>query len=347
MMNIHAQPFASATMQPLSALPEADYAIVTPYLLPPGSPKTVNVGDGFILDSAIRLIGERPRALISSRAPLGPAEIEWINDTRCLIAAGANTLKDAFELTPGFDLATMKRIKVPVVLMGVGHYGRAEATRGLTPASAALFRAMLERFPLISVRCDASRDYVVRSLPDKADSILMTSCPVAHRVDGIDRGFARKPHYEQLVVTVTDGPDLQSQLPLLPAARQLFPAKRRILALHQDHRNARLWKFAEDQGFEVFRGGTYEQFIALYAASDIHFGNRVHAHLKCLSLGVPSFLTRHDLRQSYFADSLDFPLVVPMPSPEFANYDFGRVVARRNVARATMDAFVAALRAVF
>lgn len=345
-MNVHAANFSAPLTQPLSALPEADYVVVTPYLLPPGSPKTVNVGDGFILDSAIRLIGARPCALISSRAPLGAAEIDWINHSRCLIAAGANTLKDAFELAPGFDLTALKRIKAPVALMGVGHYGRAEATRGLTPESATLFRAMLERFPLMSVRCDASRAYVVRSLPDREDAVLMTGCPVVHQVDGIDRGFLRKPLYEQLVVTVTDGPDLQSQLPLLPAARQLFPAKRRILALHQDHKNSRLWTFAENQGFEVFRADACEPFLALYAASDIHFGNRVHAHLKCLSLGVPSFLTKYDLRQTYFAESLDFPLVAPMPSAEFSNYDFNRIVARRAAARTTMDAFVSALRAL-
>jgi len=344
-MNVHATDFAVAP-SPLSTLPEADYVIVTPYLLPSGTPKKVNVGDGFILDSAVRLIGARPHALISSRVPIGPAEIALINQSRCLIAAGANTLKDDFVLAPGFDLAAMKRIKVPVILMGVGHYGRADVTRGLSQASVQLLRAMLERFPLMSVRCDASRDYVVRGLPDLADSILMTSCPVAHRVDGIDRGFVRKSRWERLVVTVTDGPDLQAQLPLLPAARQLFPAERRILALHQDHQTVKLWAFAEQQGFEVFRGNAYEPFIGLYAGSDVHFGNRVHAHLKCLSLGVPSFLTRHDLRQTYFADSLDFPIVSPMPGPEFAGYDFARFTARRDAARATMDGFVAALRAI-
>jgi hypothetical protein len=345
-MNVHSASFASTAARPLSGLPEADYVAITPYLLPPGTPKKVNVGDGFILDSAVRLIGARPRALISSRAPLGEAEIDWINEGRCLIAVGANTLKDDFELAPGFNLATLKRIKVPVVLMGVGHYGVAEVTRGLSSASAALFRAMLERFPFMSVRCDASRQYVLGSLPDKCDAVLMTSCPVVHQVDDIDRGFARKPLYDQLVVTITDRANLPAQLPLLPAAKTLFPAQRRILALHQDYGNAALCKFAADQGFELFRSDTYEPFLALYADSDMHFGNRVHAHLKCLALGVASFLTPHELRQVYFADSLDFPLIAKMPAPELASYDFARAVARRDAARATMDRFVEALRAI-
>jgi hypothetical protein len=331
----------------MSSLPEADYVVITPYLIPAGSWKKVNVGDGFILDSAIKLIGAKPRSLISSRMPLGDAEIERINASRCLVAAGANTLKDDFELAPGFDMTTLARLKVPIVLMGVGHYGVAELTRGLKPQSVALFRAMLDRFEYMSVRCDASREYVVRMLPDKADSILMTSCPVVHQVDGLDRGFARKEIYDQLVVTITDRAMPEQQLQLLPAGKALFPAKRRILALHQDYGNAALWRFAEEQGFEVFRHTQYEPFLALYRESDMHFGNRLHAHLKCLAYGVASFLTPYELRQTYFSQSLDFPLISELPSPHVTDYNFARTIARRDAVRPTMDQFVAALRAIF
>jgi hypothetical protein len=324
-------------------LPEAPYSVVTPYLVPPG-PKKVNVGDGFILDSATRLIGARPAAAFSSRVALSDEAIERINATRALVAVGANTLKDDFELAPGFGLATLERIKVPVVLMGVGHYGVAEATRGLTPASQQLFRAFLERFPHMSVRCDASRRYVTQSLPDLEERILMTSCPVAHRVDGIDGGFERKARYRQLVVTLTDRAHLEAQLPILQAAPNAFPADKRILALHQDYNNAQLWEYARRLGYEIFRGENHQDFLRLYRESDVHFGNRVHAHLKCVSLGAVSYCTPFDLRQAYFAESLDFPLVSQFPDPLFTQYDFARAAARRDRARATMDRFVASLR---
>src|SRR5919198_616806 len=195
----HARGNTAAMIRPIASFPEADYVVVTPYLVAPGSPKKVNVGDGFILDSAIRLIGARPRAMISSRMPFTERTVDLINASRCLIAVGANTLKDDFELAPGFDMATLDRLRVPVILMGVGHYGVEAATRGLEQRSIELFRAMLARFPLMSVRCDASRRYVLAGLPDQAEAVLMTSCPVVHAVDGIDRGFARKPVYDQLV----------------------------------------------------------------------------------------------------------------------------------------------------
>jgi len=328
-----------------AGLPEAPYSVITPYLVPPG-PKKVNVGDGFILDSATKLLGARPQAAFTSRAPLSDADIERINATRALVAVGANTLKDDFELTPRFDPATLARIKVPVVLMGVGHYGVAEMTRGLTPASQALFRAFLERFPMMSVRCDASRRYVVSALPDLASEIVMTSCPVSHRVDGIDRHFERKSLYDQLVVTITDRVQVQEQLGILHVALQAFPARRRVLALHQDYGNSQLWSYAAKLGYDVHRGDNHQDFLRLYEKTDMHFGNRVHAHLKCVSLGAPSFCTPFDLRQAYFAESLDFPLIQRVPDPQLASYDFSRTAARRDAARASMDRFVARLKAL-
>jgi len=326
-------------------LAEAPFTVITPYLVPPG-PKKVNVGDGFILDSAVRLIGARPVAAFSSRTPLSDQAIERINANRCVVAVGANTLKDDFELTPTFDRGTLERIRVPVVLMGVGHYGVAEVTRGLSRASQDLFRAFLERFAFMSVRCEASRRYVAQALPEMEDRIVMTSCPVVHAVDAIDRGFERKNEYQQLVVTVTDRAFLEAQLPIVQAAPGAFPAKRRILALHQNYANVQLGDFARRLGYEVFTSPNHQDFLQLYRATDVHFGNRVHAHLKCLSLGIVSFCTPFDLRQAYFAESLDYPLIQRIPDPLFASYDFARAAARRDRSRSTMNRFVEELRSV-
>jgi hypothetical protein len=324
-------------------VPSASYSAITPYLLPAELPKKINVGDGFILDSAVKLIGRSPRHTFSSRAALSDPDIEKINETRFVIAAGANTLKDDFELAPSFSLDTLSKIRVPVVLLGVGHYGVPAVTQGLLPHSKALFDALLERFPYISVRCDASRQYVLASMPERSASILMTSCPVVYPVENVDLRFQRKDKYRQLVVTITDRSHLQQQIPILPAAAQLFPAERRILALHQDYDARELWALAERQGFEVFRSNRYQDFIDLYSETDVHFGNRVHAHLKCLSLGVVSFCTPFDLRQVYFAESLDFPLIAKLPSDEIATYDFARAVRRREQASKNMAKILTAV----
>jgi hypothetical protein len=325
---------------------QGDYTIISPYLLPPGSPKKVNVGDGFIMDSCIKLLGAAPMAVFTSRAPLCDANIEQINAGRCVIAAGANTLKDDFELTPGFNRATLERIKVPIILFGIGHYGVEAVTRGLTHESCNLFEGLLERFPYISVRCDKSQGYLTSSLPHRRESVLMTSCPVVYPVDGIDDGFARKMHYEKLVVTLTERANLEAQLPILAAAAQLFPARRKIYALHQDYGIEPLCDLARSQGYEIFRSQDCQDFIQLYREADVHFGNRVHAHLKCLSMGKVSFLTPFDLRQLYFSQSLDFPLITSIPDPNIATFDFGRVTRSRAAAGESLSRFISAVHAV-
>jgi hypothetical protein len=331
----------------LEDLPQKDFVVISPYPVDPRTSKKPNMGDGFILNSALKLIGARPTEVFSSRLPISASDLERINASRLVLVAGANTLKSAFEITPNFTPELLARIRTPVALFGIGHYGVAEATaQPLDPPSEAVVREILRRFPYVSARCDASARYLGDSIPDLADRVLMTSCPVVHDVDGLHGGFARKDVYDQLVCTVTDRGAMAAQAAILQVAPRLFPARRRILALHQDYGNKPLWDLAQSLGYEVFRGDRHEDFLDLYHGTDIHLGNRVHAHLKCLSQGVRSFLTPFDLRQAYFAESLDFPLITRAPDAVFETYDFRRVEARIAAARPQMDTFVEAIRSV-
>ena len=58
----------------------------------------------------------------------------------------------------------------------------------------------------------------------------------------------------------------------------LFPAWRRVLALHQDYGHAALADLARSLGYEVFASPNYLDFLDLYRGADLHLGNRVHAH---------------------------------------------------------------------
>jgi hypothetical protein len=331
----------------LADLPQKDFVVISPFLVDPATSKKVNVGDGFIMDSALRLIGARPTQVFSSRVPISAQDLEAINASRLVLVAGANTLKSAFEITPNFTPQLLAQIRAPIALCGIGHYGVAQATaRPLDPPSEAVVREILSRFPYISVRCGASARYLRESIPDLADQVLMTGCPVSHAVDGVDRGFALKDTYDTLVCTVTDRGDMNAQTWLMRDAPQLFPSRRRILALHQDYGNKPLWDFARSLGYEVFTSPRYEDFLDLYRDADVHLGNRVHAHLKCLSYGVRSFLTPFDLRQVFFSESLDFPLITQAADPALQTYDFGRAKARIEAAAPQMDAFVDAVRSV-
>jgi len=335
------------SMTSWDVIPQKNYVIISPYPLPKGLPKKVNVGDGFIMDSAVRLIGAKPTTIFTSRAPLTDKALSIINESHLVLVAGANTLKDDYEITPGFDQQTLGKIKVPIALCGLGHYGvEAQTKFGLNAKSIDVINEILQRLPYISVRCDASWRYLSQSLPDHTENILMTSCPVVFPVDDMDSQFVSKETYEHMVVTITDRTLVEQQLGILKVAPKLFPSKRITLALHQDYGNTSLWEFAKKLGYEVFRSERYEDFLDLYRNTDVHFGNRVHAHLKCISLGVRSYLTPFDLRQLFFAESLDFPLVTKVPDPALQSYDFNRVLARRNRAQDKMTEFVEAVQSL-
>jgi hypothetical protein len=331
----------------LDHLPQKDFVVITPFLVDPATAKRVNIGDGFIMDSALRLIGARPIKAISSRLPISRDNLALINASKLVVVAGANTLKSSFEITPGFTVDLLDRIKVPVALFGIGHYGVAAATaQPLDPPSQAVVCEILQRFPFISVRCDASAQYLTSSVPELGDQILMTSCPVVHPVEDVDAGFAKPAPCEQFVFTITDRGALEPQARLMKHAAGFFEARRRVLALHQDYGNAALCDFARSLGYEVFSSSSYLDFLELYRRTDLHLGNRVHGHLKCLSYGARSFLTPFDLRQAFFAQSLDFPLITEIPNAAFDDYDFGRVAARVRSTRPRMDRFLQSVRAV-
>lgn len=329
----------------LPNLPQMNFVVFTPFLVNPATAKKVNVGDGFIMDSALKLLGAAPRQIFSSRVPLTEKDIAAINDSKFALVAGANTLKDSLEVATGLDLQTLRKIKVPIVLCGQGHYGTREATaQGLTQTSKNILQEILSRFPYISVRCDASRAYLVNSLPEQADQILMTSCPVAYSVDGVDFKFAEKETYSHFVCTITDRGEMPKQLRMLRDLKYLVKAERRTLALHQDYSNPDLWSYARFFGYEVFRSNDYNDFLQLYKTADLHIGNRVHAHLKCLSYGVRSVLTPFDLRHQFFAESLDFPVVDDVTQMVSERRDFQGFLKRRSAAEVNMTRFMDAVR---
>lgn len=323
-----------------------DYSLLTPYIIPPQKKKAVNAGDGFIYDSAQKLIGKEAKHRFSTWAPLSDEDIEKINGTRLLLVAGANTLRDDYTPCPDFDLDTLEKLRVPVVLCGLGHYGAASVTQGMGRPTIRLLEAMIDRFPLISVRCDSSYEYVTRSAPHLRDKVLMTSCPVVYSVDGFFGNFEKKNVFDQLVVTVTDRSHLEQQLAVIQAVPKLFQAKKFVLALHQDYSNVQLLDFCKRNGYSVFRSNDYQDYIELYKETDLHIGNRLHAHLKCLSLGCPTFLLPFDLRQAYFSQSLDFPLIDRLPNPAFDEWDFHTSITRVIETRKEMDVFVKSVRSV-
>ena len=196
------------------------YSAITPYLVPDNLPKKVNIGDGFIMDSSIKLIQKKPEFVFSSRVSLTDEDIEKINTTKSLIVMGANTLKDNYEITPNFNLEILKKINVPIILMGVGHYGVESVTNnGLDTNSLNLLEEITNRFPFISVRCNYSYNYLKRSNINE-QNILNTSCPVIYSVDEVNKQFSKSN--QKVVVTITDRIHIDKQIGLFHFVKDNF-----------------------------------------------------------------------------------------------------------------------------
>ena len=318
------------------------YSAITPYLVPGNLPKKVNIGDGFIMDSSIKLIQKKPKFIFSSRVSLTDEDIEKINTTKSLIVMGANTLKDNYEITPNFNLEVLNKIKVPIILMGIGHCGIESVTsNGLDADSSILVKEINNRFPFISVRCNYSYNYLKRSNINE-QNILNTSCPVIYSVDEINKQFSKGN--QKVVVTITDRIHIDKQIGLFHFVKENFKDSNLIASFHQNHNNNELDIYLKNLGFEIFKSEQYEDFIELYKDTDLHIGNRVHAHLKCLSLGVRSFLTPFDLRQLYFSKSLDFPLINKLPDDILETYNFDNFKFKQSEYKLNMNKFINKVR---
>ena len=318
------------------------YSAITPYLVPENLSKKVNIGDGFIMDSSIKLIKQEPYYTFSSRKELSDIDIEKINSTKSLIVMGANTLKDDYEITPNFNLEILNKIQVPVILMGIGHYGVESVTQnGLNSRSLKLLKEITSRFPYISARCTQSYNYFKKSNINE-NNILNTSCPVIFPVDKVNKKFAAST--QKIVVSITDRIHIEKQIGLFHFVKEHFKNSKLIASFHQNYNNDKLDEYLINLGFKVFKSEKYEDFIELYKDTDLHIGNRVHAHLKCLSLGVKSFLTPFDLRQLYFSQSLNFPLLTNLPNDILETYNFNDFLLKQKEYKVNMNKFINKVR---
>ncbi len=336
------------------------YSVLSPYLVPAGSKKRVNLGDGFILHNIQRLLAPHEcRFVFTTRAPLSERQIECINDTDALILAGANQLDDHFTLYPTCTAADLARIKVPIVPFGIGINGEPDTARKMSDATRAVLAAIFERVRYTSWRCDDSRQYLVDQMPRHAEQCLMTGCPVQYR----DEILAQTPFQTSeatVVATITERGDFwEREKTTLDFLAERFARSRRILALHQDftssgrrpgamrrlatslkpHAPQRLHDYARALGFEVYRPASAEECLAVYAKCDLHLGSRLHAHLHFLSRAKRSFLTPVDGRSAGFARTFGFPLCDYRRLDAHFDYDFERYARRVRETFATMTAF--------
>jgi hypothetical protein len=277
--------------------------------------------------------------------PLGDADIERINQTSCVILAGADQLCDDFCIVPGMTPQCLDRIKVPVIPMGVGARGHGSRMRGMSALTKRLMRMIHERITYSSWRCARTVEYLLANVPEIESKVLMTACPVQYQ-EPLMAGAPFTTPARRIAVTVTDrGKFWERDLSILRFVAAEFPNAQRTLALHQDYTGVaprfklkHLWSrprhadelhaAAAALGYGRFHSESPEDFFAFYSTIDGHFGSRLHAHLYLLGQGKASYVVRVDDRAGGIAETSDFPLYDPQQFAGYRQYDFERYRTR-------------------
>jgi Polysaccharide pyruvyl transferase len=323
-----------------------DYATLTPYIIPAGSRKVANVGDGLILAAVMRLFGrlDEARIFTSRVAPTG-RDLEKCASSKLVIMAGANQLHQNFSVLPGVPSETIRKWSGKIVPVGVGLHGEPESMGPLSSEAKKQLELIHERVEFSSWRCPRTITWLSKELPHLADRFVMTGCPVLY-----DEPLLAESRFSDadatIAVTPTDrGAFLEREEAILIEVARLFKTQRKYLVFHQnfflgryprlkqrlaaapliggfaDGRH-RLRALAQSLGYDIVLLDTVEECISLYKDIDLHVGTRLHAHLYFLSQNKRTFLVPVDQRAAGFADFLSFPLIEPGKLESHLGFDF-------------------------
>lgn len=177
--------------------------------------------------------------------------------------------------------------------------------RRMPPFNESTLRFLNTSLP-VSVRDLATAAVAKKTIRD--NQVCMTGCPVSSLTPAMineDFGAASSPNSPSIDVALSDGQDYNKGAnQVVNHLGELLPNSRII---RHSHRNSN----QQEKNSVISIGGSHEKLINTYRSCRVHLGFRVHAHLVCLALGVPSLLIVEDergasLAEQYGCETFDF-----------------------------------------
>ena len=158
----------------------------------------------------------------------------------------------------------------------------------------------------ISVR-DLATELVAKDVIS-SNQVYMTGCPVSSLTPEMindDFGVGCPSDISFVDIAISDGQDYNK------GANQIVHHLGRLIPNSKIIQHTRRDSNQNDEHSTLSIGGSHERLINVYRNCGVHLGFRVHAHLVCLSLGVPSILIVEDergasLAKQYGCETLDF-----------------------------------------
>jgi hypothetical protein len=306
--------------------PKNPFHVVSPEQVLDGNLIGSNSGNLVFLQSAWKILSTPDVDVTADRFRVDPAEADAINERYDVyVIPLANAFRRSFESTLKRTTRLIERLRIPVVVLGVGAQSNLgydlERLRPLDESVRAFVSAVLDRSARIGVRGEFTEMYL-RSLGfDEVDTI---GCPSMF-VNGLDlrvsKGLEELTPESRVAMTISPyrtrmGPILESNLPRYPnleyVAQDLDTLE---LLLHGE--SPRAARQTSDVPIHTSHPLFQEDRVRLYVEPwnwiedlkefDFVVGSRIHGTISALIAGTPGFVLAHDSRTLELARYFGIP----------------------------------------
>ena len=273
-----------------------------------------NAGDFLIKRRAKDLLNfyRKDRELIDFDGwkPFTKEQLTVINKAEALILTGGPSLQPGAKIEENIYpfIKNLDEVKVPIYTMGVGYKGSKGTWEENTNYHfSELSMNLLERVENSGGKSSV-RDYHTLDVLEKKGyrNFLMTGCPALYEttkelkeIDSVDFkkvGFSLGVSYKLNNSMRTLMEDI-----ILRTSDRFSDADFTVFFHHkinsQDTAQAKMIDFLKGRNIQFTDiSGTAELLMGEYSKCDLHLGFRVHAHIFCSSMGIPSVLLSEDGR---------------------------------------------------
>jgi hypothetical protein len=328
-----------------------------------------NSGNLVFIDASWKLLAAPGVEIEPDRLAVGPSDADRINERYdAYVVPLANAFRGSFEHNLARMTALVRRLRIPVVVLGVGAQGTPDYDFGaLAPMERSVrdfVSAVLDRAPSIGVRGEGTAAYL-RSLGYGDDLVDVIGCPSLF-LRGTDlRVQKRAPTLgRESLVAVTISPYRGAMAPIVATALERYP---RLVYVAQDTPTLELLVDGAP-----FPGSTPDAALPTHPAHrlfredrtrlyldpwpwieglrpfDYSFGTRIHGSIVALLAGVPATVLVHDSRTLELARYFGIPYRLLRdlardtdPAELYADADLGSLNEGHAARFDTLTAFLA------
>jgi hypothetical protein len=283
---------------------------------------TENVGDLFILDAIKRIVAHDPQRSfdVDPRKPVTDQTIERVNrEADVALICGTNLWYKSMP-KPGrwtFSLEQLRRIKVPIVPLGVGTTRHSDDDNDFEPETLAQLKRIHESCALGSARDVRTAEVLERA---GISNVSMTGCPTLFGALTPVWKLRPKPQAKKVVVTVRKGAAANVKRLLKELTSRGFEP---VIAAQQDPDNflARpipLLRKAWPTLYEY----DIRPYMQLVEDAVGAIGWRLHGNMIHLARGNPAILFSNCSRGESFCETFGLPVV---RSPDHVELEDSRI----------------------